>query len=101
MARARVEKQVISRVRWARGGICDKLGAESRPVIAAALWMCTAPAQIGGLEGREDGRRWSNCRPADKKGPIFSLPPVAVIGGGDLESAGKALVENSHYSSVM
>jgi hypothetical protein len=30
-------------------GSVDKLGAESRPVIAAALWMRTAPAQIGGL----------------------------------------------------
>ena len=49
--RARVEKQVISRVRWAWSGIDDKLGEESRPVIAAALWMRTAPAQIGGLEG--------------------------------------------------
>ena len=48
--RARVEKQVISRVRWAWSGIDDKLGVESRPVIAAALWMRTAPAQIGGLE---------------------------------------------------
>lgn len=42
---------MISRVRWACSGIYDKLGVESRPVIAAALWMRTAPVQIGGLEG--------------------------------------------------
>jgi hypothetical protein len=47
------ESKVISGTyhRVALHTIYDKLGVESRPVIAAALWMRTAPAQIGGLEG--------------------------------------------------
>ena len=68
-SRAHVEKHLISMVRWAQGGIHDKLGAESRPVIAAALWTRTAPAQIGGLGECEYGGRWTNPRAADKKAP--------------------------------
>lgn len=65
-----VERHLISTIRWPRWGSHDKLGIESRPVIAAALWIRTAPAQIGGLDVCEHGgRRTANRRPADKKGP--------------------------------
>jgi hypothetical protein len=67
-------------------GIYDKLGVESRPVIVVASWICTAPAQIGGLEMCEREVRTTNRGLLIRKGRISRR--FSVDRWGSLESAG-------------